>query len=162
MVLLRRVRRLTSFENGDIENVWKIEFRDGDKPDTNISVYEVEDRQAHFVQAQSEHCVSVPIDPPTRDCDGINLSGFSIGEVAATTGSTKFSFTQITHREVRVGTFENLQLLIKSIAEERDNIIRVAPKVEMKRYVRQKLDEEKDEEWTAACTEEWARWARKK
>ena len=161
MILFRRLRRLSSFESTDLDNVWKIEFRNGTEPDTKISVYEVVDEQASVVRAQSEPCASVPLGPPRQDCDGISLSGLDGTEVVQTEGTTRFSYTRTTHREVRLDGLVALQAVVKRIAAEMKDRSRPAPKAAMKSYVRNMLDKQ-DPEWIAACNEEWAKWARGK
>jgi hypothetical protein len=163
MILLRRVRRLASFENNDLANLWKLEFRTGDnRPDLSISVYEVEDQTGRFAQVHAEHCASIPIDPPKRDGEGLNLSNLDGTEVVSTPGKSQFIFTRERHREVKLASADALQAAIVIIASQREERMRVVAQKEIQLYVHQQLAAN-DDEWVRVCAsnESWQKWATK-
>ena len=164
MILFRRVKRLTSLESTDLQNLWRVEFRTGDnQPDLSLSVFEVEDETKIVARVNAEVFASVPLGPQNRSYDGVDLTGVLCSEIAKTAGDTAFVFTRESHRELQIQNLDDLQALIAVVVSQRDKRGRPVPHTEVRSYILQKLNEN-DPEWVAACQRsvKWEQWARQK
>lgn len=162
LMYLKRLRRLSSFENADIEGIQRIEFRDPKTkgPDLEVSAYLITDDHALVVRVTAEHCASL-IDP-VAEYDSVDLTDVLSCRVDMTEGRTLFAFTRAQHRQFIVPDVTALHQMIALLRQQLQQRTRTASQREVKAYILTRL-EEQDREWLELCANkpQWKKWARR-
>lgn len=158
-ILVRLLKRKTSLEIDDIEEVCRTEFKrqDGDV-DLNVSTYRIADTGEPLLQMQSEHAASL-LSPPCRHHSGLDVGGCG-GDEVITEGDTAFAFTRNAHRELLFRREEELLLFVAGWLADRRSRKRTVERESVRRYVRERLTTG-DEEWVRCCDArpKWREWA---
>jgi hypothetical protein len=144
--LIRFARRLANWEQSlPVAELQKREFkaRDGG-PDLRPSVYEIGALESELVRAYAEHAYGIE---PDREALALDVTTAANRHVA-TACAGPFAFTRERHREVLLGSQEEL---LSFIATVRDSAPRqVVSRDEVRCYVRGRLGEQ-DPEWCSAA-----------
>ena len=148
------MKRRTSWDEPDLTTIMQVEFRTKDGTwDLRPSVYELEAETGEklrglLIRVYSEHSASLLQRPP-KGIPPIDTQDVRGDPPLQSAGTTFFTFANSCHRELMLGSEEELRAFVKVLKDEigQRRLAEVTAK-EMLAYATQLLDRA-DPEWTA-------------